>query len=93
MVFAWQPMTAEECDEVSSAPIGDERVTAMDALPLLNHPVSILDLEMPKAIVLRQLKQSVGNRKPFQKEAKLALTRAVTVFISYLTVLYAAILS
>ena len=49
--------------------------------------VTILDLEMPKAVVLRRIKHAVDG-KPFQKEAKLALTRAVTVFISYLTSQY-----
>ncbi|CAO3593409.1 unnamed protein product [Absidia cylindrospora] len=46
---------------------------------------SIEDHELPKANVTRVLKQALPPGTALQKNAKLAINRAATVFISYIT--------
>jgi histone H3/H4 len=46
--------------------------------------IGLSDLEIPRAVVLRKIKQAVDG-KPIQKDAKTALSKATTVFISYLS--------
>ncbi|SAL98949.1 hypothetical protein [Absidia glauca] len=46
---------------------------------------SIEDHELPKANVTRVLKQSLPHGTALQKNAKLAVSKAATVFISYIT--------
>lgn len=68
----------------------------------MTTPVPLSDLELPRAAILRILKKSVllpwmtamresgqnASRLNAQKDAKLALTKAGTLFISYLTAAY-----